>query len=969
MLLTQTFLSAVGALSTQSVLLLALAALACILGAEIVGICILISKLSAARKQKRGGDDENRLYTVAPIFLAGALGTPGTVILGVLAVLTVLAAIALVALLFTVRALGYDVVSAKPPRAKAKPAEAPAEAFAEDLSEDSSVMPEASEEQRQDAYTTSEEDPFAFAAEEYYEEPAASDAEEPVEEPLVEEEIPDEEQVSEDETLVASEEPATEESDSEEIAEELPEEIVEVPAEPAEEAVACEGEQPADPAQPYKVVEKIVTETVKEVYKEAPQPEAQPTAGLSESVVEKLVDLLDYEIRSRREAERAEEDKNGKDGSIATFVAADLSDDEDDEDDDIEEAEDAKGDDDEERDDEENEIDDDRFTGNERIIGFDEATDCYIVAHYRKSFEAKLIQARPNIKQYYSELKNALLSYKGTKNRISWTADSFHNGRTPIAKINVKTRILELYLAIDPASLEGTVYRGQDVSNKKKYADTPFRYKLRTPRKFKWAMELVQRVCEEKGLSPIDIERVDYEAQYPFDTTENLVERKLIKEYIRQEKPATTFELDPDHVPAVPNEDDSVIPANANFSWEFDNERMEEKEPDPVPTFEATPEPTPEVEAAPVEETTPAEPSPILRETVKVTEVRYTERYYNGSDPVYEQVVTTTEPIEAVSESAEAEIADEMLAEEACPASAAVAVTTATDKDTEEPLDPEEEPLVENALESEEETEEETEEERFFAEIEHQKHEVIYADDSSYASDEDELLEEESVTEEFYEEESTEEQFYEEQPAEEQYYEEQPAEEQYYEEQPAEEQYYEEQPAEEQYYEEQPAEEQYYEEQPAEEQFYEEQPAEEQFYEEQPAEEQYYFEQESDEQLYVAAEESENGYFEEAAEEYAEPVTEEPIEDAPVYDAAPAPKFNPTVAVIDICSVEAAFAAGETVSLDTLKEKGLVLTGVVTLKIYASSTLSKPLTVEANHLTLEAIQTISAAGGEIIIVR
>jgi len=55
--------------------------------------------------------------------------------------------------------------------------------------------------------------------------------------------------------------------------------------------------------------------------------------------------------------------------------------------------------------------------------------------------------------------------------------------------------------------------------------------------------------------------------------------------------------------------------------------------------------------------------------------------------------------------------------------------------------------------------------------------------------------------------------------------------------------------------------------------------------------------------------------------------------------------------------------------LDSLKEKGLVLTGVTTLKIYATDTLSKPFTVEANHFTMEAIQIISAANGDIIMVR
>ena len=178
---------------------------------------------------------------------------------------------------------------------------------------------------------------------------------------------------------------------------------------------------------------------------------------------------------------------------------------------------------------------------------------------------------------------------------------------------------------MDPASLEGTVYRGQDVSHLKKYADTPFRYKLRTPRKFKWAMELVARVCEEQGLSPIDIERVDYEAAYPFEDTDSLVSRGLIKEYIREEKPASTFELDESHVPSLSDMDDSVIPANANISWEFDNEVMAQKEPEPV-------EETMEEPATESAEQTAAQSTPtVIRETTRTTQVRYTEQYFGES--------------------------------------------------------------------------------------------------------------------------------------------------------------------------------------------------------------------------------------------------------------------------------------------------------------------------------------------------
>lgn len=173
----------------------------------------------------------------------------------------------------------------------------------------------------------------------------------------------------------------------------------------------------------------------------------------------------------------------------------------------------------------------------EKILGFNDETGNYLVVHYRKGFEARLIQANPEIKAYYSELKNRLLSYEGTKSRLSWTSDNFHNGRKQVAKINVKTGLLVLYLAIDPATLEGTVYRGKDVSDKKKYGDTPFEYKIRTPRKLKWGLELIDRVSENMGLTLNKAERVDYAKQYAYESTEELVNRGLIKENITEESP------------------------------------------------------------------------------------------------------------------------------------------------------------------------------------------------------------------------------------------------------------------------------------------------------------------------------------------------------------------------------------------------------------------------------------------------
>ena len=358
-------------------------------------------------------------------------------------------------------------------------------------------------------------------------------------------------------------------------------------------------------------------------FAEAPVPEGE-TAEPEEAVAEKATETDETTIPAETTPAPTDEEPFAEDKPDGE------SDDESDGDPDA----------DDESDDDSERNDPDHFTGNERIIGFDDETGCYVVARYRKSFEAKLIQSQSHIKKYYSEIKNALLSYKGTKSRMSWTADSFHNGRAQIAKINVKTRILELYLALDPATLDGTVYRGQDVGALRKYEETPFRYKIRTPRKFKWALELIARVCEEHGLTPIDVERVNYAKQYPFDTIDNLVDRKLIKVTTRLEKPATSFELDEEQPAERTEETGSAIPASANLSWKYSDETEKPTEAEQLSVDMFLPE----------EAETPAEPEPEL-ETVRITQIRYSERYGENGEPVYEtDRIVTDAPDGAVVE-------------------------------------------------------------------------------------------------------------------------------------------------------------------------------------------------------------------------------------------------------------------------------------------------------------------------------
>ena len=154
-----------------------------------------------------------------------------------------------------------------------------------------------------------------------------------------------------------------------------------------------------------------------------------------------------------------------------------------------------------------------------------------LVNRYRRSSRSRIIQSRDNVQAYYSILKNALLSYKGVKSRISWDYDSFNKGRVKVAKITAKTRTVYLYLAIDPATLQDTKYFFEDMSDKKKYAEVPVLMKIKGERKLKHALELIEKVCGEQLELPFVKDFVEEDYTEPYRDTAALVQEGLIKQY------------------------------------------------------------------------------------------------------------------------------------------------------------------------------------------------------------------------------------------------------------------------------------------------------------------------------------------------------------------------------------------------------------------------------------------------------
>lgn len=165
----------------------------------------------------------------------------------------------------------------------------------------------------------------------------------------------------------------------------------------------------------------------------------------------------------------------------------------------------------------------------------------YIIIKYSKSFQAKLIQSDEVTKGYYSQLKNSLLSYKGVKSRISWRWETFRLGRKTLAKLRMRGKTLSLALALNPDDFADSKYVVESVADVAAYADTPCLYKMKNDRRVKYAKELIDKVMQGSGLSAGLVEEsVDYVSRYPYETTEALLERGLIKELTDEEAQSGT---------------------------------------------------------------------------------------------------------------------------------------------------------------------------------------------------------------------------------------------------------------------------------------------------------------------------------------------------------------------------------------------------------------------------------------------
>ena len=111
----------------------------------------------------------------------------------------------------------------------------------------------------------------------------------------------------------------------------------------------------------------------------------------------------------------------------------------------------------------------------------------------RIPFEQKFEMADQSIKDAYTQIKNAAMSY-GLRSRISNFGDTFKlNGpnKGVYLKLTIVGKTLRAYYKLNPKDYEGTTLPFEDVSDKKSYAETPLLLRVRSGLSLRRALALL----------------------------------------------------------------------------------------------------------------------------------------------------------------------------------------------------------------------------------------------------------------------------------------------------------------------------------------------------------------------------------------------------------------------------------------------------------------------------------------------
>ena len=149
-------------------------------------------------------------------------------------------------------------------------------------------------------------------------------------------------------------------------------------------------------------------------------------------------------------------------------------------------------------------------------------------------FKEKIIKLR---EERYQQIAQMLCRIEKVKANRSKNKESYRKGRKTVAKLAIRGKTLNVYLALDPKEFEDTKYNYQDVSDKKSYATCPMRLKMTSDRQVKWAKELITILAEQNGWKLVEDQVVEI-VEEQVETAPQVEQQIEVVETTEQEQPA-----------------------------------------------------------------------------------------------------------------------------------------------------------------------------------------------------------------------------------------------------------------------------------------------------------------------------------------------------------------------------------------------------------------------------------------------
>ena len=154
-------------------------------------------------------------------------------------------------------------------------------------------------------------------------------------------------------------------------------------------------------------------------------------------------------------------------------------------------------------------------------------------SRFNYSFEAKLIMSDYEVKEQYRKIITFAKAY-GVKVSSSWKRERIYLGRKLFATVIFKGKKLCLAFPLDPKEYEGTKYRFVDMSEVKKYENTPLLMKITSERKVKYVCELLEKLFKEANIENQNL-KVDFK-KIPYKSKNVLLKNGLIKTNLQNQK-------------------------------------------------------------------------------------------------------------------------------------------------------------------------------------------------------------------------------------------------------------------------------------------------------------------------------------------------------------------------------------------------------------------------------------------------